>query len=301
MNTKDKGTENSGENKGTELEVAPFSQTNFNPSGSREVNGGGEPETEEDIDVSDSEENLSPEEQAQQDEYDAKLAGLAEGSEDGPDEEQSNALDTSTTKMEWFGGELELKQNPETTAALTEKGFDVKALDAEFYSEDGLTEETRTKLNEAFGKGVVDMYISGLDAKLESFKERQEVSAEKGMLALDSISGGKTKELFDWANKNLNAEEYEEIRTAINSGSKKLQSYAIKDLQEQSGIGSGSVQQEQQAEPKPQPIRGKQEKADPTGGGITKAEYYAAMANGEWNKDPSGWDKKREIGMNLGI
>jgi tellurite resistance-related uncharacterized protein len=69
------------------------------------------------------------------------------------------------------------------TSALTAAGLDTATVSAEYESEAGLSEDTKTKLYNTFGKSVVDNYFAGIDAQ-KTTASAETTAAEQEVLSL---------------------------------------------------------------------------------------------------------------------
>lgn len=128
----------------------------------------------------------------------------------------------------FFGGESVSVEVPDDIqAAFTEKGLDAQAVVAELFAKDGdfsLSEETRGKLDEAFGKPLVDAYLNLYKGQnnmaLKQFKADAE--AEKATIAANTASfnelvGGDEgwDKLAAWAGENLSDAELESFNVVM--------------------------------------------------------------------------------------
>lgn len=144
----------------------------------------------------------------------------------------------------YFGGEAVTIEIPsDVDAALKEKGLDANAIVSELYAKDGdfsLSEETKSKLYEAFGKFAVDAYLSGLKAQNEGFMLRHETAAREAEAAnaqrftdIASTVGGEEgwSKLEGWALENLSDDELTAFNAVMESGNMYLQQYAVRELE----------------------------------------------------------------------
>lgn len=217
---------------------------------------------------------------------------------DGEGDEDPDETDLPP-HVEVDGQEVALQYSDEVKEKFKEAGLDLGQATTELYSEKGLSEETRGKLNEAFGKAVVDLYEESALAKLEAQKAIASAEYQKNFNNVNTMAGGKAKELFAWADKNLSKADFTEIADALNSGNSKMQQYAIKELQEKSGIGSAPADGKGKGKGSDL-IRGNKG-VDDSHGGISAKEYSDAMSSGEYWKNPHQWDERRRAGQEAGI
>lgn len=144
----------------------------------------------------------------------------------------------------FFGGEevtIEVPQDVEEE--LKAKGLDAHAIAAELYAKDGdfsLSEETKQKLYDAFGKFAVDAYLSGLKAQNEAFMLRSENEAKEREAAdvqrftdISKECGGEEgwNRLEEWALESLSDDELTAFNTVMQSGNQYLQMYAVRELE----------------------------------------------------------------------
>lgn len=186
-----------------------------------------------------------------------------------------------------------------------EKGIDAQEIAKEMYSETGLTDETREKLYDAFGKWQVDTYLNGLEAQnkatftqhnteQEAITKAQEEAWEETM----TLMGGEDKwaDLDAYAVQNLDEQQLEEFNHVMQNGSLYMQKLMIADL--------WSKYQAAGAPPAPAQLdleTGSDAPPSNAGGAITQEEYFASFKNGEYRKDPAGWDARRQAGLKKGI
>lgn len=163
-----------------------------------------------------------------------------EGKEEDKPTESSQEEEVSY----FFGGEevtIEVPQDVEEE--LKAKGLDAHAIAAELYAKDGdfsLSEETKQKLYDAFGKFAVDAYLSGLKAQNEAFMLRSENEAKEREAAdvqrftdISKECGGEEgwNRLEEWALESLSDDELTAFNTVMQSGNQYLQMYAVRELE----------------------------------------------------------------------
>jgi hypothetical protein len=186
-----------------------------------------------------------------------------------------------------------------------EHGFDATEIAKEMYSPEGLSDETRAALNEAFGKWQVDTFLEGVKAKdtatMSSFKDGQakaEAAATEAWEETLELMGGEDRwaDLSGFAEQNLSEEEINEFNEVMKNGSMRMQKLMIADLWSKfdsagKPVAPVSLDLEDGSNNPP---------ADDNGA-VTQAEYFEAFKNGEYRKDPQGWDARRQAGMAKGI
>jgi len=225
--------------------------------------------------------------------------GDGEDSGDTPPDEEPEAPYEYQTTVTYNGMEAEINIPDSVKTAFKEKNIDLNNVTNEFYSEEGLSQETRKMLNEAFGEAAVDMYIVGLEAKNEAFQQQQQAFVKAQQDLAVEASGGKFDEVVQWAADNLKPDEYQEYADLINGKNLRAAGMAIRELTQRSGLA-------QQATPPPRDnprqvaIKGG-ENIQEQSGGISAAQYQEAISSGEYWKDTKGWDAKRSLGIKSGI
>lgn len=167
-----------------------------------------------------------------------------ETQEGGGKEEDKPAESSQEEVSYFFGGEevtIEVPQDVEEE--LKAKGLDAYAIAAELYAKDGdfsLSEETKQKLYDAFGKFAVDAYLSGLKAQNEAFMLRSENEAKEREAAdvqrftdISKECGGEEgwNRLEEWALENLSDDELTAFNAVMQSGNQYLQMYAVRELE----------------------------------------------------------------------
>lgn len=128
----------------------------------------------------------------------------------------------------YFGGESVSVEVPDDIqTAFTEKGLDAQAVVAELFSKDGdfsLSEETRGKLDEAFGKPLVDAYLNLYKGQnsmaLKQFKadaEAEQATIAANTTSFNELVGGDEgwDKLAAWAGDNLSDAELESFNVVM--------------------------------------------------------------------------------------
>ena len=146
-------------------------------------------------------------------------------SNDEPLSTPESSEETSTeNKIPEEGGE----ENPygeAITSAVSAAGLDIDSIATEFASEAGLSEATRTALDGAFGKSVVDAYFKGVELGNADVKQATEqvtqavqtaAGGEEGWMALQTWASGPNAdtELVDTFNEALESGKQGQIRAA---------------------------------------------------------------------------------------
>ncbi|QBQ76594.1 hypothetical protein R4596rev_00031 [Escherichia phage vB_EcoP_R4596] len=171
---------------------------------------------------------------------DAGQGEASSGSYDKPEPDGSSDED-----VRFFFGEqeVEIEIPDDVSSALKEKGIDAMQVAKELYGEGGkfeLTEETKQKLYDAFGKFAVDAYLNGLKASNEAFLIKSEAQAKEAKAAdaqrftdIASEVGGEEgwSRLEEWALETLSDEELAAFNAVMASGNQYLQQYAVRELE----------------------------------------------------------------------
>lgn len=209
--------------------------------------------------------------------------------------------------FEYNGVPVKIENKPEMVAAFKEKGLDIDAVNKELFSKDGITADTKAKLDEAFGKMAVDMYLDGWknnhDAMVEKHKLDEAKYVEEMTASANEAAGGKWKEVLAWAQKGLTADEYKEYAEVINGGNKRAMQLAIKDLTAKSGLAgteSNSLLPPAMS-PRATPLSATGAVTTADDYALSAQQYRAAITSKEYYKNPAEYDKRREAGMAKGI
>ena len=226
----------------------------------------------------------------------------ASTTDEGGTNAETEATTTNTeTSYTFEGYAVEVKNDPAVEASFKEKGLDINAINAEIYSESGLTEASRAKLDEAFGASVVGMYLQGMKAQNEAMIAKQEVADE----ARDNIVQGMFKEVvgensgkvFQWANDNLSRAEYNSYQEIINGNNQTAIRLAFTDL-----AGRSNMLKET---PTTESVRSTALQGTSTGSGddyaISAVDYHRAHVDGKYTGNEANWDARRQAGMKAGI
>lgn len=128
----------------------------------------------------------------------------------------------------FFGGQSVSVEVPDDIqAAFTEKGLDAQAVVSELFAKDGdfsLSAETRSKLDEAFGKPLVDAYLNLYKGQnnmaLKQFKadaEAEQATITANTASFNELVGGDEgwDKLAAWAGDNLSDAELESFNVVM--------------------------------------------------------------------------------------
>lgn len=225
----------------------------------------------------------------------------AEGEPKSDDEGEKDA----EVQLTYKGVPVEIENKPEMVEAFKEKGLDIDAVNAELFSESGLTQETLDKLYEAFGEIPVDMYLDSWERKAEAdmqaFNAQDTADTAKDQLrevALKSIAGDNVDAVFKWANDNLGSEDYKKYEAVINGDDDFAMKMAFRELKGLSGIDAKIVPAKRSA----REVGSTAVNKAPAPTTLTSAEYKALFVpDGKTGKakywdDPSKFDAMLEAG-----
>ncbi|UCR91790.1 capsid assembly scaffolding protein [Escherichia phage ULINTec4] len=160
---------------------------------------------------------------------------------------------TDTEEVQYFFGEHEVTVDipQDVTDSLKEKGIDAKQVAKELYSKDGkfeLSDATKQKLYDAFGKFAVDAYLSGLKAQNEAFFLKEANAAKELEVANTQRFSDVSKEvggeegwsrLEAWALEALSDDELTAFNAVMESGNQYLQQYAVRELESRRKAAQG--------------------------------------------------------------
>lgn len=164
---------------------------------------------------------------------------------EGEGKEEDKPAESPQEEVSYFfgGEEVTIEVPQEVEEELKAKGLDAYAIAAELYAKDGdfsLSEETKQKLYDAFGKFAVDAYLSGLKAQNEAFMLRSENEAKEREAAdvqrftdISKECGGEEgwNRLEEWALESLSDDELTAFNAVMQSGNQYLQMYAVRELE----------------------------------------------------------------------
>lgn len=164
---------------------------------------------------------------------------------EGEGKEEDKPTESSQEGVSYFfgGEEVTIEVPQEVEEELKAKGLDAHAIAAELYAKVGdfsLSEETKQKLYDAFGKFAVDAYLSGLKAQNEAFMLRSENEAKEREAAdvqrftdISKECGGEEgwNRLEEWALEVLSDDELTAFNAVMQSGNQYLQMYAVRELE----------------------------------------------------------------------
>ncbi|UZN24233.1 capsid assembly scaffolding protein [Klebsiella phage pKP-M186-2.1] len=164
---------------------------------------------------------------------------------EGEGKEEDKPTESPQEEVSYFfgGEEVTIEVPQEVEEELKAKGLDAYAIAAELYAKDGdfsLSEETKQKLYDAFGKFAVDAYLSGLKAQNEAFMLRSENETKEREAAdvqrftdISKECGGEEgwNRLEEWALESLSDDELTAFNAVMQSGNQYLQMYAVRELE----------------------------------------------------------------------
>lgn len=231
--------------------------------------------------------------------------------------EQAQEVESSADDAVFFYGdhEVEIEIPQDVSDTLKEKGIDAMQICRELYGEGGkfeLSDETKQKLYDAFGKFAVDAYLSGLKAQNDLYfmneanaaKEREAADAQR-FTDISKEVGGEDgwARLEEWALETLSDDELTAFNAVMESGNQYLQQYAVRELEGRRKAAQG--------DDKPNLIEPSQ--AAPSGGDnspLSRDQYIREIAKlGErFGRDRKGMaeaqarlDARRRAGMAKGL
>ena len=238
-------------------------------------------------------------------ELEKKLGG---GFAQTPEEQQNETpTDAQPPAPEKTGGSPEAqKQTTGDTAdtdspygeailtALSASGLDANAVSDEFYSESGLSPETRGKLDATFGKQAVDLYFQGLQAA----DQGQQAEADQAIQGIVSTIGGEENwnTIAQWAagpngDQDL-AQSFNAAADRGDVGAMKAAAIALKSIYESKNgsLGASSV------------TRGVPPSAGAATGFRSTAELTQAMSDPRYATDAAyRADVERRLGVTEGF
>jgi len=218
------------------------------------------------------------------------------------------ADDLKYSEVKYGGLDVDITIPADIANFAAENGIDAEAVSRELYgSEDfSLTDETRTKLDEAFGKWQVDAYLSGLKAKNDAMVGTHNSDTEARTTAETAawdntmeIMGGEDKwaDMSAYAVANLDAAEVEEFNEIMANGSLRMQQLMIKDVYSRFEAAGAPVA------PTVLDLEEGGTGEDPGGGEgpMTAAAYLELLTSGKYKEDPVKYDKLRRAGIAKGL
>lgn len=223
-----------------------------------------------------------------------------------PKKEETGQEVTDQSPLTYNGVEVTVTNDPEVVRMFEEAkdklgGVTVDAVNKELFSEKGLTEPTKQKLYDAFGKPAVDMYLKGWKANNDAALAQVEVLSAQYSDMAEKATGGKLTEVLKWANDNLKPAEYLDYADMVNSGDLKVARMALADMHRRSGMGapsaSGPASKARETGMKPTNLAPDGSESGP----ISAQEYHTAITSREYYKDPKSWDARRRAGQAQGI
>lgn len=161
----------------------------------------------------------------------------------------------------------------EAEKALSGKGLDIATFEREFDATGGLSEESYKKLEEAgLGKAVVDSYIAGRAALLNSF-----ITEVKGLAGGDEGYAA----IAEWADKGgLSDAEKASYNRVMNSGDKALIKLAVSGL-------VAKYREEEGAAPELVAGKAAASRREASDAFASTEEVVAAMKDPRYGKDPA--------------
>lgn len=244
----------------------------------------------------------------------------AKDSSQGEEGEDSNSGDESEDsgeegKFYFEGHEVEIENDPEVENILKENGFNIEDINKEIYSKDGLTEATRTQLNNVFGKATVDLHLRSLETMNKAnmaMSEANETSfGYKQEKMVNEASGGEWDNVLAWASKNMDDATYKRYADVVNGDNLEAAQMAVENMTLQYKASSGSqekVQHVEQNKRKGLAVEDSQNLKDTNVEtvGLSQEEYLklfepsAKYPGGEYFTNPKKFDELRKLGKGRG-
>ena len=231
-------------------------------------------------------------------------AGDAEKTSENAPEESLEGTTPVEAEYTYKGVAVSVETSQEVKDAFKEKELDVDAINKELYSEDGISKETREKLDTAFGKLSVDMYLEGVATKNEAMLNEHNANSAKDAQAIDDIVNEATGDNFDavmkWASDNLDDKEYKSYADIINGTDAFQVKMAITNLVNQSGLKPNKLEAPK-VKATDQMLGADNSSQASQSDAIGSLAYRKAITSGEYAKDMAGWDKRRQAGLDAGL
>lgn len=223
----------------------------------------------------------------------------AEESVESTDAEPVVAEPIVLDNLKYGDAEISLNIPEEAVKMATDKGFDASELAQELFTSKDFqfSEETYTKLVDAYGKMFVDMSIQNLKLNNDAMLREASDARTKGEAeAFEAISGAVGGE-EGWGKleafaATLPQEDTDAFNAAMESGNPMFQKFAVEALMARMPA-SKEAKPLELIDGKPSIV------SAPTA--ISAKEYREAMGNGEYYKDPAKWDGLRRAGIQSGI
>ena len=222
-------------------------------------------------------------------------------------EELSPSEPTSLEGLMFDGLPVQIEVPDDVRQLAESKGFEAEKLISELFQSETFefSAETRTALDEAYGKTYVDFLLKGLKADMEgsvkgykdslAAKESAEKEAYDAALA---IVGGEEGWAALEAFANSQGEEYiNGLNGAMQSGNKWLQEVALKAALGQMDPAQPVVE----SSPAELTLIEGDSKVVADKSFCSASEYREAIQNGSYAKDPQRWDTMRRMGLSKGL
>lgn len=244
---------------------------------------------------------------------------------EGVESEQKPAEGESEAPEYTYAGQaVEIEISDDLSGMLSEKGLDAQSLAAELYSGEkfGLSEETKGKLYEQFGKFAVDSYLNGLKAQndltLSRFESEGKAAQEAAQAAWTETLGivGSEEgwnEAVDWAEENFTDQERSEWDEIMESDNWTMQRLAIQDLANRAGLKPSAAPQGGHPAQASDSMTGRSNEAlklieaqggdsrSDAGGAITAQEYRQMWSSSLSPQEMQALDARRRAGIQKGI
>lgn len=208
------------------------------------------------------------------------------------------------TGFKFNGAEATVEVPAELRAELASKGVDVNAVVKELYTSEDftLTEATKVTLVTAFGKEIVESYLSALKAQNESTfaaAGNQQAAIEQAEQAawaetVEQIGGEENwPALETFALATLDDAALAEFNKVMESGNRYAQKLAISDIYSKYKAVEG--------DPAANLIPGEVPATGGEGQALSYADFQKLIRSGEYRKNPTLYDALRRKGQAAGI
>lgn len=227
-------------------------------------------------------------------------APAVEVTDDPSSQDNPDAPEAGSPEYYFDGGQVEVTVPDDIAAAFAEKGIDSNKVLSELFAKDGkfeLTAETKSLLDEKFGKGLVDGYLNLFKQQNEMAVKQYKSEADAATKLQSEITSDFTdlvggddgwNELDKWAESNMSDSELASFNAVMSLPPTHwaAQRAVIEALQ----IKRGAVTEKAEGTGMGKLIGDDGEAGSRATGGLpstlTMAEFHAQMATDKYRKDP---------------
>ena len=211
--------------------------------------------------------------------------------------------ESESINVQFEGIDVPVDVPADVVAQLSDVGLKADEVVKELYDgEFGLGEETKAKLYEKYGQGLVDTYLGAIKSHNELVvKQMGEATAAQEQAnearwneTLEQVGGEDNWNTMEtWAADNLTDAQFDEFNSVMEGGNAYAQKLAVQDLMAQYRNAEGDHSLNL--------VNGDTTKPSGDDSALSREQYLAVIGTQEYKDNPAKFDAMRRKGMQKGI